>query len=82
MTFTVQEMCFEVKDMEILVDVCPAEPDVGFFGNGKISIGVLDVRKLGSSKSIINELSSGEIDTLAADIYSQMEDREFYYEET
>ena len=43
MTFTVQEMCFEVKDMDVLVDVCPAEPDVGFFGNGKVSISILDV---------------------------------------
>ena len=68
-------MYFDVKDMEVLVDVWPAEPDVGFFGNGKVAISVLDVRKLDSPKSIINELSTNEIEDLAADIYSQLEDR-------
>ena len=83
MTFTVQEMCFEVKDMDVLVDVCPSEPDVGFFGNGKVSITILDVGKLEFdaekleyyNKSIMNELSTNEIDEIAADIYSQLEDR-------
>ena len=82
MSLTFHEMCFEVKDMEVLVDVCPAEPDVGSFGNGKVSISILDVGKLEFdaekleyyNKSIMNELSTNEIDEIAADIYSQLED--------
>lgn len=81
------EMTFEVmKDMDVLdvlVEACPVEPDVGIFGNGKVAISILDVGTLEFdaekleyyNKSIMNELSSSEIDDLAADIYSQLEDR-------
>jgi hypothetical protein len=75
-------MCFEVKDMEVLVDVCPAEPDVGSFGNGKVSISILDVGKLEFdaekleyyNKSVMNELTPREIDEIVRDVYSQMEE--------
>ena len=82
MSLTFHEMCFEVKDMEVLVDVCPAEPDVGFFGNGKVSISILDVGKLEFdaekleyyNKSVMNELTPREIDEIVRDVYSQMEE--------
>ena len=75
-------MCFEVKDMDVLVDVCPAEPDVGSFGNGKVSISILDVGKLEFdaekleyyNKSVMNELTPREIDEIVRDVYSQMEE--------
>ncbi len=82
MSLTFHEMCFEVKDMEVLVDVCPAEPDVGSFGNGKVSISILDVGKLEFdaekleyyNKSVMNELTPREIDEIVRDVYSQMEE--------
>jgi len=81
-SLTFHEMCFEVKDMEVLVDVCPAEPDVGSFGNGKVSISILDVGKLEFdaekleyyNKSVMNELTPREIDEIVRDVYSQMEE--------
>ena len=68
MSFTVYETTNEVEDMEVLVDVCPAEPDIGLAGNGNVAISILDVRKL--DRSILDELSEQKIDDLAAQIYS------------
>ena len=55
---------------------------LAFFGNGKVSISILDVGKLEFdaekleyyNKSVMNELTPREIDEIVRDVYSQMEE--------
>jgi len=57
----------------VMVEIHPAEPDVGIFGNGKIAIEIIGVYE--EEHAFASEdLTDRELEFLSDDVYSQIEE--------
>ena len=50
------------------IDIAPAEPDVGMFGNGKVAISVEEIHDA-EGKCVMGDYTPLELDDIAHEIY-------------
>lgn len=59
---------YKNRDLDVEIDMAPAEPDVGMVGNGKVAIAVLQVTN-SEGEEVTGDYSPLEIDDIAHEIY-------------
>lgn len=65
----------ETKSLRVIADISRAEPDVGIFGNGKISLAIEEIYCLedgfDEEENIIERFDEERIEDIAHQIYNQ-----------
>ena len=70
---SVYNIIYQNKALEVTVEEGAVEPDVGYFGNGKVAISVEDIHDH-KGASIIGEFTDMQIEDIAHEIYDEMGD--------
>ena len=71
---SVYNIIYQNKALEVTVEEGAVEPDVGYFGNGKVAISVEDIHDH-KGASIICDFTDMQIEDVAHKIYDEMGDR-------
>lgn len=71
-TYNIQ---YKNQALDVEIEIAPAEPDVGMFGNGKVAIAVLQVTN-SAGEEVTEDYTPLEIDDIAHEIYELLGEQE------